>query len=191
MATKYQLKALLLMFVLLAIFLGTLGTLLTIPLLFLIIFTLSVVFTNFLGSQWVPTPSPAINLIVKETKVHKAKVFYDLGSGDARLVIEVAKHTSAKAIGIEIDPLKWILSLIKIKLNKAETVKILRQNFFKSDLSDADVIFCYLPTSTMKKLEPKMKKLDKGTIIIAYRIKFPSLKPIKELKQHKVYIYRI
>ena len=43
----------------------------------------------------------------------------------------------------------------------------------------------------MEKLEPKMKKLSKGTVIIAYRIKFPNLKPIKEIRRSKLFVYKI
>ena len=166
MLTKYQSKALLLMLVLIIIFLGTFDTLLTIPLAFLIVFTLSTIFTNFLGSQWTPTPDSSINGVVNEVKKHKTRVFYDLGSGDARIVIAVAKNTNAQATGVEIDPLKCLISSIKIKLSKAENASILRQNFFKADLSGADMIYCYLPTQTMAKLEPKIRKLRKGMIII-------------------------
>ena len=162
-----------------------------IPITILFIISCSVYLTSFLGSYWTPTKSSAIARVAKEVKTRKSKIFYDLGSGDARLIGEVAKNTSAEAIGIEIDPLKWLFSMAKIKANRLKNANIVRGNFYSANLSKADIIFCYLPNRTLEKLEPKMKKLRKGTIIICYRIKFPTLKPIKELKPEKIYIYKI
>lgn len=117
-------------------------------------FTKSAIFTNFLGSQWAPTP-------------------------DTVMILDQAMH------GLS---LKLLLSMARIKANRISNASVIRQNFFTANLSDADIVYCYLPTLTLKKLEPKLKK---DTTVITYCIKFPSLKLIKELKHHKVYIYRI
>ena len=157
----------------------------------MILFSVFVFVTSFVGSHWLPTKDEAVDIVVNEVESRKSKVFYDLGSGDARLVLKVARKTRASATGIEIEPLKWLLSMIRIKLGGTRNARVLRQNFFKADLSGADIIYCYLPTSTMRKLEPKIRKLKKGTIVIAHCIKFPTLKPIKENSRLRLYVYKI
>lgn len=191
MISTFRAEIVFLLFILFFALLASWGTLAAIPILLLLIISGSVFLTSFFGSYWTPTKASAIERVVKEVKARKGKTFYDLGSGDARLVMAVASGTNAKTIGIEIDPIKWMISAARIKFDRLQNAKILRANFYKADLSKADVIFCYLPNLTMEKLEPKMKKLKKGTTIICYCIKFPTLKLTKEIKSEKIYIYRI
>lgn len=179
------------MFILIITFLGTLGTLITIPVFFLIIFVFSVFFTSFFGSSWLPTSYKKIDAIINELKLKKGDTVYDLGSGDGRIVITIAKKTKANVVGIEIDAIKWLISCIRIKTAGLKNAKVIRKSFFNANISNADVVFCYLPARTLEKLGNKLKTLRKGTIIVSNGAKIRDIKLTKELKPHKIYIYRI
>ena len=188
MISAFRVKIVLLLFVLLLLLLANWGTYAEIPILILFIIACSVYIPSFLGSYWTPTEAKAIERVIREVKARNG-TFYDIGSGDARVVEAVAK-AGFTSVGIEIDPLKWLFSPARLKMKGVRNARILRTSFYKADLSGADVIFCYLPNRTLEKLEPRMKKL-RGKTIICYRIRFPTMKPIKELKPEKLYIYSI
>lgn len=190
MLSAFRAKIILLLSVLFLILLYNWGTPAAIPIAVLFIIACSVYIPSFLGSYWIPTHALAIERVVKEVKARKGRNFYDLGSGDARLIEAVAKGTNSRSTGVEIDPVKWLLSTARIRLKGLKRAKILRANFYKTDLSAADIIFCYLPNRTLEKLEPKIKKLH-GKTIICYRIKFPNLKPVKQIKSVKIFIYKV
>ncbi|MBS3050530.1 MAG: hypothetical protein J4400_00060 [Candidatus Aenigmarchaeota archaeon] len=189
MITDYRTKVLFLLFVLFVIFLGTFGTLITIPVLLLVIVVLSTFATTFYGSGWTPSSRQSIERILKEIRPKKGDIIYDLGSGDGRFVIAAAKQTNAKIIGLEIDFFKWLMSSLAIKIKGLGNAKIIRKNFFTYNFHDADIIFIYLPQPTVDRLQERLKKLRKGTLIVTNKIKCKSLKLTKELKPEKIYIY--
>jgi hypothetical protein len=52
---------------------------------------------------------------------------------------------------------------------------------FNKDLSEADVVMCYLMPDALKKLEEKLKKeLQSGTRVISNRFAFPTLDKVRE-----------
>lgn len=57
------------------------------------------------GAPFVPLPASVIKNIINLAEVKEGDVFYDLGSGDGRVVIAAALK-GAKAVGIELDPLR-------------------------------------------------------------------------------------
>ena len=68
----------------------------------------------------------------------------------------------------------------------------------KEDLSQADIIYCFLTPSMLKKLEDTVfKTLKKNTIIITNTFKFKNIKEIEIIQDKKrklfntVYIYKI
>ena len=138
---EFRTKILVLMFVLFVLLWGYWGTLTAVPILLMIIFMISVQFTTFLGSSWLPTPKAAIKLAAKEMKAAKARKIYDLGSGDGRVVIALARETGAEVVGIELDPLKWLVSTANIRIRGIKNAKILRKSFYNSDIGDADAVF--------------------------------------------------
>src|SRR5262245_21340839 len=53
---------------------------------------------------YVPTPSEAVEEMLRVAGVKQGDVLYDLGSGDGRIPIAAAKKFGIRATGIEIDP---------------------------------------------------------------------------------------
>lgn len=66
---------------------------------------------------------------------------YDLGAGDARLLIATKeKHPKTTAKGFELSPPVYFLGLFRIWQSK-QKVQYCMKNFFHQDVSDADCIF--------------------------------------------------
>ncbi|MGD8344464.1 MAG: hypothetical protein PVH53_12770, partial [Desulfobacterales bacterium] len=75
-------------------------------------------------------------------------------------------------------------------------IKIRRQNFWEADLSDADVVFCYLYPDVMKRLATKLAAgLKPGAIIVSSNFSLPGLVPSRvirlasSLHNDPIYVY--
>jgi SAM-dependent methyltransferase len=120
-------------------------------------------------------------------------VVYDLGCGDGRTIITAARHYGARAVGIEIDPLRYLWCQMRITaLGLRDRVRIVYGDFFAQDLRDADVVTCYLIQSTNKALEGKLKQeLDPSARVVSNTFTFPGLHLVRQDDQAKVYLYNL
>lgn len=148
-------------------------------------------------SPWAPwwrTSDEKIRKALKLAGVKRGDIVYDLGSGDGRSLIIVAKEFGAKGVGIEIDPLRYFISTLLLRRNRvSDKVKILRKNFFSVDISEATVVFLYLVPKALEKLRPKLlRELKPGTKIVSikYEIDLPVVKEISYLGKFKIRLYR-
>ena len=137
----------------------------------------SVLWTNRTGAPWVPTPMNKVHKMLALAGVRPGDLVYDLGCGDGRTIVTAARHYGARSVGIEIDPLRylWCQALITI-LGLRDRVRVIQGSFFGQDLSNANVVTCYLLQSTNEKLEGKfMRELDPGTRVVSNSSTFPRL----------------
>lgn len=168
---------------------------------YLIAFILVVVLLLLLSAIWPPdspwspwwkTYKKAGHAIIKLASIASKDKVYELGSGDGEFLLLVRKTIGATCVGIEIDPLRHFIAVIRVKfarLNSKITLK--KKSFYNENLSSATVIYVYLIPRVLKKLLPKLKKeLKSGTRIISYRYPM-DLKLVKEDKIHKLYLYKI
>lgn len=147
------------------------------------------------NSPWAPwwrTNRKTARAICRLSEISKEDIVYDLGCGDGTLIITAAKEYGAKAVGIEIDPLRFLSSMIRIIFNGLSSkVTVKRENFFKTDLSKATVVVVYLIPKTLEKLLPKFQKeLKKGTKIVSYKYKI-NMKVEEENIKDNLFLYKI
>lgn len=147
------------------------------------------------GSFWYPSDVKGVLESVKKSSPSR-KIIYDLGSGDGRIVMAIAKRFRTRVIGIEINPLWVLLSSIGIrvrKLNKYASIKM--ANFFKTPLHNGDIIVIYLLPKTLEKLKVKLKKeLKKGARVISVQFPINRWKHYKIVKSdvgYNIYLYKI
>ena len=160
---------------------------------FLIILVISMIWTNSRGAPWVPTPMSMVHKMLQMAEVGPDDLVYDLGCGDGRIIITAARRYGARAVGIELDPLRylWCQMLITV-LGLRDRVRIVQGNFFKQDLSAADVVACYLLRDTNKKLQDKFKnELSPNTRVVSNYFTFPGLQLVNEDKEEKLYLYSL
>jgi SAM-dependent methyltransferase len=156
----------------------------------LILIVVSLYWTRMVGGPWVPSSVQIVNRMMEMAKVGPEDVVYDLGCGDGRMLIAAAMRYHARAVGIEIDPLRyiWCQFLITI-LGQRKRIRIIFGNFFKKDLSEADVVLCYLMPDVLTKLEKKFKQeLRPGTRVVSNRFTFPTLDMVKEDGNASLYL---
>lgn len=140
----------------------------------------------FAGSDapYVPTKMEAIRKVLKLAGVKKGKKFYELGSGDGRVVIEAGK-LGAKSIGIEQSWIRVLYSRFKVAKNShfiRRRTSFIHGNIFSKDYSDADIVYIYLLLRGVTKLEEKLKKeLKKGALVITQTYHFQNWKPFKKI----------
>ena len=132
-----------------------------------------------LDAPFLPTPDYVIAEILSKARVGKDDVLYDLGSGDGRIVIEAAKKTGCRAVGIEIDA-----DLVDDSRHNAaragvqDRVRFVVADIFKEDSSEATVVTIYMGSDVNLRLRPKLlRELKPGTRIASYTFDMGEWKP--------------
>jgi hypothetical protein len=128
-------------------------------------------------------------IIKKVTMGRKGLTAVDLGSGDGRITIALAKNDFI-AHGIEVNPFLAWYSKIKIKAAGLKGKAFIhRENLWKSDFSNYNVVILFGVFYIMAKLEKKLlSELKPGSIVICNHFAFPIWKPIGQ--EGDVYIYQ-
>lgn len=141
----------------------------------------------FAGSDapYIATQVVTIKKVLTLAGVKKGKKFYELGSGDGRVVIEAAK-LGAQAVGVEQSILRVWYSKYKAKKLNLKNTQFFHGNVFSKNYSDGNVVFIYLLPKGVNKLEEKLKKeLKKGSVVITQTYHFKNWKPFKKLDLSK------
>ncbi len=122
-----------------------------------------------IGAPFVPTPKKDVERFLKLVKVREGEKVYDLGCGDGRVLISSAKE-GAVAHGVEISLLPFLITYIKRPfLKERDRVKISYQDIWKTNLSDADIVYFWLLPEAMPRLKDKLEKeLKKGSRVVSY-----------------------
>lgn len=144
----------------------------------------------FAGSDapFIPTEVAKIKLALKLAGVKKSKIFYELGSGDGRVVIEAAK-LGAVANGVEQSWIRVWYSRFRARQSKLNRASFFHGDIFQRHYYPADIVYIYLLTKGVLKLEDKLKKeLKKGAIVVTQKYHFKTWKPFK--KQDDFWFYR-
>ena len=156
-----------------------------------VLILLSLSWTQLRGAPWVPTPMNKVHGMLTMAEVGQNDLVYDLGCGDGRTIVTAARSYGARAVGIEIDPLRylWCQLLITI-LGLRGRVKIVYGDFFDQDLSGADVVTCYLLQTTNEKLQGKLlQELHPSARVVSHDFTFPRLQLFRQDREAELYLY--
>ncbi len=119
---------------------------------------------------YVPTDYAVVDTMLSVAGVNKSDTLYDLGCGDGRIVVAAAKIGVAKAIGIDINPVR--IQESKANAEKAgvtNKVEFREADIFKSDYKDATVITMYLLYTVNLRLRPTFfQVLKPGTRLVSH-----------------------
>ncbi|MBI5037548.1 MAG: class I SAM-dependent methyltransferase [Candidatus Kerfeldbacteria bacterium] len=146
---------------------------------------------------FVRTPFSVIETIVHEVHITNHDVVYDLGCGNARVLLDIERATGARVVGYELSPWAYFLARMNVKNNKSKA-EIRYQDFYKADLSEATVVFAFLIVAVMPKVGAQLEKqLKPGTTVVCYGFSIPQWIPTKTIptrqndpKASKIYIYK-
>lgn len=138
-----------------------------------------------MAPPFIPTPMKAVRAMLEFAGVKKGDRVYDLGCGDGRLLLE-AERKGAIAIGYELSIPTLLLA--KVRCFGRKNIHVKYGDFWKKDLSDADVIFCYLLLDKMALFEKTVwPTLKPGCRVVSHMFPMPTVKPAK--REGKVMVY--
>ena len=151
---------------------------------------------------FVPVPNSILKDIEHALAIKENSVVYDLGCGDGRILFSLARAIpEAKYIGIENSLFPFLLASVRNWWHKKFTkdnVTIIKQDFFKYDISNATHIVTYLYPNVMDELlTPLEAQLKPCTRLVSVTFKFTLKRPIAEIDlerskyklARKMYIY--
>ena len=156
-----------------------------------ILLAISLVWTHPRGAPYVPSSINTVRQMLDLADIKPDELVYDLGCGDGRIVVTAALRYHARAVGIELDPFRWLWCQILIRLlGLQDKVRILYGDFFIQDLSEADVVICYLLPETNKKLQDKLlRELKPGTRVVSNTFVFPGIREAGKNGKIRLYYF--
>ena len=137
----------------------------------------------FTRAPFVPLPHAVVPKVFEALELKPGSVLYDLGCGDGRIILECARQIpNAEYIGVD----KAFVPIWFARFKRWQTklpIKIVRRNFFKTDVSSATHVFTYLFPGLMDSLLPKLKKeLKPGTRLVSCDFKFSQMEPAQVIE---------
>ncbi len=148
------------------------------------------------GAMFTSTARVKIQAIMEAVPMKPPDFFVDLGCGDGRALREATKRYGVRCLGFEINPLAYVLA--RVLCLGFGNIRIRWRNFWKADLREADVVFCYLFPDVMKRLADKLEsELRPGTRVVSCNFPVPGWQPVavlhaaSTLHNDPIYVYRI
>ncbi len=149
---------------------------------------------------YVGTPYDVVSRMLQMAQIKKDDLVYDLGCGDARMLILAAQKYGCRAIGYDIDPEQVRISRENVAKNHVEDlVKIVQADIFTLDLREADVIPMYLLPEMNQKLLPQLEKLKPASRLVSHNYDLEGIVPDKTVDMisnednasHHLYLYTL
>jgi precorrin-6B methylase 2 len=144
---------------------------------------------------YVPTPQEVVDAMLKLGEVDRNDVVYDLGSGDGRIPITAAQKYGAKAIGIDINPIRVQEANENAKkAGVTDKVRFVQQDLFKTELADATVVTLYLLPKINRELRPKLlSELKPGTKIVSHAFHMGEWLPdkVEKVDGRTIYLWTV
>lgn len=140
------------------------------------------------GAPLLPSKKVVIKTITAFLEPRGGTRIADLGSGDGRVVIALAKN-GASVDGFEFNPLLAWWSRRKIRKNGLEArVRILQRNFWNADLSPYDAVTVFGAPHVMARLAKKLRnELKPGAKVCSNAFALPDWTAVK--KENGVLLY--
>lgn len=142
------------------------------------------------GAIYDPSTQEETVIMAEVAAVAAGEKAADLGSGDGRVVIALARR-GAEAHGFEVNPILVHLSRRNIRRAGLEGRAFIHwRSFWRADLSSFDIVTVFQVSFVMGRLEAKVKReLPAGARIVSHYWRFPTLLP--EAARGDIYRYRV
>jgi len=147
------------------------------------------------GAMFHPSARIRVKAFLDHVPMTGKELLVDIGCGDGRVLREARRRYGVQALGIEVNPLIYLLA--RIRNMGVKGVRVQRRNFWKMNLGNADVVFCYLFPDVMTNLAEKLAaELRPGTRVISCNFPLPGwnhtavVRPDSSLHGDPIYFYR-
>jgi len=158
-----------------------------------IIISLWILVPALYGLPPVPTKPERIRKALKLANLKPNQTLYDLGAGDGRVLLIAARDFGAKAVGIEVGPIQCALIWLRaVASGFGNRIQIRWANFYKANLSDADVVFIYATSKEVTKLASQLEKqLKRGARVVSISADFPEWEPQEFDNRELIFVYEM
>lgn len=133
----------------------------------------------FFGPPSIPTARSRIRKALQLANLQPGEMVYDLGAGDGRVLLMAAQEFNAQAVGVEIGPVQCLIIQLQVLASGyGDKVRVRWDNYFKTNLKDADVVFIYATSRETGKLANHLKQQMKpGSRLVSISADFPDWEP--------------
>ena len=149
---------------------------------------------------FVRTPRKYYPVIEEALQISPGDVVYDLGSGEGKFVLYLAKrHPDVRFIGIERNRLLCTQALLRKRFaGSPSNATFRRENFYMSDLSNATRIYAYLLSKVMTRLFAE--RTHPGLRIVSRAFKIKGREPLETITlskregfhgEHELHVYEL
>jgi len=143
---------------------------------FLLIATFgSMAYAGISAAPWYPTFRRNRRRALDMAEIKPGDKVYDLGCGSGWFIIEAARR-GAESVGFELSLPAYLISKVRSWFTRGPgSAKVYFRNFWKANLSDADLIYVFLTPRVMPKLRAKLEKECRpGTRILCHAFPMPE-----------------
>ena len=147
----------------------------------------------FYGLPAKPTGHARIRKALKLAGLRPGETLIDLGCGDGRVLVIAAKEFRAQAVGIDAGPVQVARAWVNGLLSGVGTqIQVHWGNFLKADLAEADVVFAYLTSDYVPKLEAKLaSQLKPGARVVTISFDFTNWEPDAFDEDELIFVYKM
>ena len=160
------------------------------------VFFTSMVLPTTGGALYVSTSRVRISAFMDVVPMTAGQLLVDIGCGDGRVLRKVRKRYDVRVVGYELNLLAYLKA--KVLCFGLQNTEVKWRDFWKADLSEADVVFCYLFPDVMKDLASKLRsELKPGAVVVSCNFDLPGfiperiLRPGNSLHNSPIYVYRV
>jgi len=155
----------------------------------------SMAYAGMSAAPWYPTFRKNRRRVLDMAEIKPGDKVYDLGCGSGWFVMGVAQ-LKANSVGFELSLPAYLISKIRSWFTRGPgSAQIFFRDFWKADLSDADLIYVFLTPRVMPKLRAKLEKECRpGTRILCHAFPMPEWLPVRTEKLTKgiqAYLYSL
>lgn len=125
---------------------------------------------------FVRTPLRAVDTMVELARICATDIIYDLGCGDGAICFGVARVSTARCVGFDIDEVHLATArkhALAIGI-PAEQVEFRNDDVLHLDLSPATVILVFLVPNMLQPLVEKFRNMPDGTRIVSFHFPLPN-----------------
>jgi SAM-dependent methyltransferase len=143
------------------------------------------------------TPSEYLVEIIKTIDLSPGQTVVDLGCADARTLLALCRRDGVRGRGYELNGPVCLGAWMRVLFSgKCRRVKIFWQDFFRGDLEDVDVVFCYLMPGLMSRVGKKcQEEMRPGSQLVSMLWQVPEWTPVKivlmGVNADSLYVYEI
>ncbi len=151
------------------------------------------VFASFVfGAGYQPTPRRSVEVMLRFGEVGPRDTVYDLGAGTGAIVFRAARVYRARVVGVEVEPLRYLILLIRRASGPfGDRISLRWGNLFLLDFHEATVITAFLWPGAMARLRPKFEaELPNGARVVSHCHRIVGWTPERHDPDADVYLYR-